>query len=329
MQKYLLSLTLCVSLCNAQTTVTKAFHDPSVGNVANYVSLNGTPDNSATGANTTFYNSSLTLGVGSPGTYSAPTVGEITSYPGSTLKYVNGSNTVFYKQTANKLEITALVTSDATLNLSVNNGTFISYPAALNYAETDQAQGTFTSASLSGLCKGTINISADASGTLIVGPSTYTNVLRIKTIQSFSLHLPSDTFLVFPIGTIVNTSYSYYDSTHKFPLLSTTQVILNAPVAGINNQTTEGAQGLNEIYLAVKDAQLKSKFEFYPNPATDVVHFRNADDANVMIYSAEGKVLKQSRKADEIQVSDLPSGVYFITADKNGNLSETKKLIKK
>lgn len=330
MKKTLLSLTLCVSLANAQTTITKAFHDPSVGNVANFVNLNGTPDNSATGANTTFNNASLTSAGVSPGIYSAPSAGEIASYPGSTLKYVNGSNTIFYKQTASKLEITALVTPDATLNLSANNGTFISYPAALSYAETDQAQGTFTSTSLSGLCKGTINISADASGTLIVGPSTYTNVLRMKSTQTFNLYLPNDTSFLFSLGTIVNTAYYYYDSAHKFPLLATTQVVINVPAAGINNQTTNGAQGLNEIYLAVKDAKLKNKLEFYPNPAADIVHFKNADNSNIKIYNSEGKVLKQIKDGKEdVQVSDLPSGVYFITAEKEGALSETKKLIKK
>ncbi|KQT16459.1 hypothetical protein ASG31_13170 [Chryseobacterium sp. Leaf404] len=330
MKKTLLSLTFCFSLFNAQTTVTKAFNDPVVGDVANYVILAGTPDNSATGANTTFNNASLTQGGGSPGIYSAPTSAEIASYPGSTLKYVNGSNTIFYKQTASKLEITALVTADATLNLSANNGTFITYPAAFSYSETDQAQGTFTSATLSGLCKGSISNSGDATGTLIVGPKTYTNVLRIKSVQNFNLHLPTDTLFLFPIGTIVNTSYNYYDSTHKFALLSTSQVVVNVAAAGINNQTTDGAQGLNEIFLAVQNSKLKNNFEFYPNPVTDVVHFRNAENANVVIYNLDGKVLKQFNKTqDAVQVADLPSGVYFITAEKDGAVSETKKLIKK
>ena len=100
MKKTLLSLTLCVSLFNAQTTITKAFHDPSVGDVANNINLAGTPDNSATGINTIFNNSSLTQGSGVSGTYSTPSSAEISSYPGSTLKYVNGSTNVFYIQTA-------------------------------------------------------------------------------------------------------------------------------------------------------------------------------------------------------------------------------------
>ncbi|MBD8083922.1 T9SS type A sorting domain-containing protein [Chryseobacterium caseinilyticum] len=323
MKKILFSLTLCVSLANAQTTITKAYHDPVSGDISNFVSLNGTPDHSATGANTVFNNSALTMGAASPGTYSTPTAAEISTYPGSTLKYVNSGTTVYYKQTAAKLEITALVTTDATINLSTNNGTFISYPTSFGLNESDTASGTFSAQGFNGNVSGNINISADAWGTLLIGTKTYSNVTRVKSVQNFAM-----TVFGFPAGTIVNTSYAYYDSAHKAPLFSTTNAVITIGTGAPQNSNV--AQALNEVYLAVKDAQLKNKLEFYPNPATDVVHFRNGDNANIMIYNAEGKVLKQINKSTEaVQVSDLPSGVYFITAEKGGVLSETKKLIKK
>lgn len=323
MKKTLLSLTLCVSLANAQTTITKAFHDPATGEVNNYVSLNGTPDHSATGANVVFNNASLTQGAASPGTYSTPTAAEISSYPGSTLKYVNSGTTVFYKQTATKLEITALITPEATINLNVDNGTFLNYPTSLGSLYTDPAAGVFSYSGISGNVAGTININADASGTLIIGSKTYTNVLRVKSVQNFNMSLG---FL--PLGSVVNTAYAYYDSTHKAPLFTTTNAAIT--IGNGAPQNSNVAQALNEVYLAIQDAQLKNKLEFYPNPATDVVHFKNAENANVMIYNAEGKILKQVKKSNEaVQVSDLPSGVYFITAEKDGAVSETKKLIKK
>ena len=323
MRKTLLSLTLCVSLFNAQTTITKAFHDPVAGDVANNVNLVGTPDNSATGASTVFNNAALTQGVGVSGTYSVPSSSEISSYPGSTLKYVNGSTTVFYKQTAAKLEITGLVTPDATLNFSGNNGTFISYPATFGYSETDIASGTFSTTQGSGNFSGNINLSADAWGTLLIGSKTYTNVTRIKSVQNFNL-----TVFGFSAGTVVNTSYTYYDSLHKFPLFNTTNAVITP--SGGAAQTTNGAQALNEVYLAVKDLSSNTNLEFYPNPASDEVYFKNAENANVMIYNAEGKMLKQIKNnQNAVDVSDLPEGVYFITAEKQGNFTKTKKLIKK
>ena len=63
MKKTLLSLIFGASFCMAQTTITKAFNDPIVGDVVNNVSINGTVDNSATGNNVTFQNSTLTQGL--------------------------------------------------------------------------------------------------------------------------------------------------------------------------------------------------------------------------------------------------------------------------
>lgn len=334
MKRILFSMLAASGLCTAQTTITKAFNDPVAGETVNNVTINGTVDNSATGANTTFNNASLTQGAAATTTYSTPTTGDVTTFPDSTLKMVSSGNTFMYKQSTSKLEITGLITPDATLNLSANNGTFISYPAAFGYTETDQAQGTFTSTTANGLCKGTINVSADASGTLILGSSTYPNVLRIKSVQNFSLYLPNDTTFMFPIGTIVNTAYSYYDSAHKFPLLSTTQVIINVPLAGINNQTTNGAQALNLTTLSTGDLTARKEgLKIYPNPAQDFIEFKGKTEnySTAKIYSLDGKLIKTSDvKAGKVQVSELPPAAYFIEVSaKDNKKPEASKFIKK
>lgn len=320
-------------LCSAQATITKAFNDPLAGETASYLNVSGTPNNSATGANVTFSNASLALGAAAPTTYSTPTAGEISTFPGSTLKMVGGGSTIYYKQSASKLEITGLVTSDATLNLSTNNGTFISYPAAFGYSETDQAQGTFTSSAANGLCKGTITLSGDAWGTLLLGSSTFNNVLRIKSVQVFNLHLPNDTTFIFPIGSITNTSYSYYDSSHKFALLTTIQTVVNVPALGINNQTTNAAQALNLITLSTgESAAKKTGLKIYPNPAQDFIEFKgeNGNYSTAKIYSLDGKLVKTSDlKSGKVQVSDLPSSSYFIEVSGKDQKAETSKFIKK
>ena len=202
-------------------------------------------------SNTTFNNASVTQGAASPTTYSTPSANEASTYPGSTLKMTGNGNTVFYKQSAAKLEITGLVTPDATLNFSTNNGTYISYPAAFGYTDSDTASGTFSSSAANGNFSGTITITADAAGTLIIGSKTYPNVLRIKSVQNFNLTVSS-----FPVGTVTNTAYSYYDSMHKFPLLAYTSANISVPALGMN-QTSTGAQALNETFLAVNDHFIK------------------------------------------------------------------------
>lgn len=326
MKTTLFFLVASTAILSAQTTITKAFHDPSVGDVVNNINLAGTPDNSATGVNTIFNNSSLTQGGGVSGTYSAPSTAEISSYPGSTLKYANGSTTVFYKQTATKLEITGLVTPDATLNFSANNGTFISYPATYGYSETDNnASGTFSTTQGSGSFSGSITLSADAWGTLLIGSKTYTNVTRIKSIQNFVL-----TVFGFTAATVVNTSYIYYDGSHKFPLFSTTNAVITP--TGSAAQTTNGAQALNEVFLGTLDFVKKDSFKIYPNPAQDFIEIKgdmsNYSKAN--IYSLDGKLIKTSNlKAGKVQVSELPASSYFIEVSGNKTQSESIKFIKK
>ncbi|MET3538411.1 T9SS type A sorting domain-containing protein [Chryseobacterium limigenitum] len=332
MRKSVLFLLMTSGLYTAQTTITKAFNDPLTGESVSYLSVTGTPNNSATGANTTFTNSQLTAGAASSTVYSTPSAGEITTFPGSTLKMVGSGTTVYYKQTASKLEITGLVTTDATLNLATNNGTFVSYPAAFGYSETDQAQGTFTSPSASGLCKGTINISADASGTLLLGPATFNNVLRTKSVQTFNLHLPNDTSFIFPIGSITNTSYAYYDSTHKFPLLTTIETIVNVPVAGINNQTSNAAQALNLPTLSTGDFVAKKEvLKIYPNPAQEAIELKGAGNySTAKVYSLDGKLVKTADlKAGKVQISELPPAAYFIEVSGKDAKAETAKFIKK
>lgn len=325
MKKTLFFLMVSTAVLSAQTTITKAFNDPISGETVNNFNVNGTVDNSATGNNATFSNGSLTQGSASVTTYSTPTATEITTFPGSTIKMVNGSNTVYYKATASKLEITGLVTPDATLNFSADNGTFITYPAQFGYTDNDTAAGTFTSPSISGTFSGNIAITAYAAGTLIVGSKTYTNVLRIKSVQTFSLSIG------FPIGTITNTAYTYYDATHKFPLLSTTTANINVPIASIN-QTTNVAQALNETFLAASDFVKKDSFKIYPNPAQDYIEFKgdlsNYSKAN--IYSLDGKLIKTSDlKSGKVQVSELPASSYFIEVSGNKTQSESIKFIKK
>ena len=332
MKRTLLFILAFSGLCSAQTTITKAFNDPIIGDIVNNFVVNGTVDNSATGANTTFNNASLTQGAASQVTYVAPTSSEVSTYPGSTIKMNDSGNFVLYKATATQLEITGVITPTATLNFAADNGTFITYPASFGYSNTDTAKGTFTSTAASGLFKGTIVTTADASGTLLVGPKTYANVLRIKSVQNFNLYQSTDTNYLFPIGSVINTSYTYFDSTHKFPLLSSTNGTLSVPLLSINQSTT-GAQALNEVFLAVNNnAFKKQSFKIYPNPAQDFVEF--AGDTNnystARIYSLDGKLVKTSDiQSGKIQISELPAAAYFIEVSGKDSKTQTTKLIKK
>lgn len=329
---YLLMVFATAHMSFAQTTLTDAANKPVVGNSFNGNTVTGTVDNSATGTGATFSNPTLTSGAAATTTYSVPTGAEITTFPGSNLKQDDGSGTVLlFKSTANKLEITGLTNPTATLNFSANNGTYLSFPIAFSYNVTDQAQGTFTSATASGLFKGTIVGTSGASGTLVIGSKTFTNVLRVKIVQNYNLYSPADTSFIFSIGNLTTTTYLYYDNLRKFPLLTDTTGTAVIPLAGIN-QTENFALAQDIVFLKTGEANAKSTFTIYPNPVNDVLKFKGLSKKyqSVKIYSVDGKLVSEKKlTSDEMNVSDLTSGNYFITVSGEGAEGKAVKVIKK
>ncbi|MBE4947268.1 T9SS type A sorting domain-containing protein [Chryseobacterium culicis] len=332
MKKSVLFLLGASAMLSAQITLTKTANDPVSGDVINYNQLNGSVDNSATGANVTFSNGSLTMGASSQTTYSVPTSAEITTFPGSTIKMVDGATTIYYKATATKLEITGIVNPQATLNFNVDNGTYNNYPTTYGPAQNDTAKGTFSSSVANGLFSGTLATQADAYGTLIIGNKTYNNVLRVKYTQNFNLYSSFDVIYSNPIGTVTNTAYAYYDASHRYALLSTSSGNISVPLLGIN-QSTSSAQALSETFLSISNAVKKENLIVYPNPAQDYIGFKgNTDNYNrANIYSLDGKLVKTAEvKSGNIQISDLPPASYFIEmSEKNTAEKKNAKFIKK
>ena len=332
MRKSLLLLLGASAMFSAQITLTKVANDPISGNTVNYNLANGGVNNSATGANTTFSNPGLTMGAASQTTYSTPTSTEIATFPGSTIKMIDGTTIVYYKASSTKLEITGMVNPQATLNFNVDNGTHINYPTTYGPAQTDTAKGTFSSSSASGLFSGTMTAIADAYGTLIIGNQTYSNVLRVKFTQNLNLYASFDVTYANPIGAITNTAYSYYDASHRYALLNSTNGNISIPLLSIN-QNVITSFALNETFLAVGNAAKKENLVVYPNPAQDFIGFKgNIDNySKANIYSLDGKLVKTSDvKSGNIQISDLPPASYFIEiSGKNTADKKNTKFIKK
>ncbi|MDR4951622.1 T9SS type A sorting domain-containing protein [Chryseobacterium sp. ES2] len=332
MKKSLLLLLGASAMFSAQITLTKVANDPISGNVVNYNLASGGVNNSATGPNATFSNSGLTMGAASQTTYSTPTSTEIATFPGSTIKMIDGATTVYYKASSAKLEITGMVNSQATLNFNVDNGTHINYPTTYGPAQNDTAKGTFSSSSANGLFSGTMTSIADAYGTLIIGNQTYSNVLRVKFTQNLNLYSSFDITYSNPIGAITNTAYSYYDASHRYALLNSTNGNISIPLLSIN-QNVITSFALNETFLAVNNAVKKESLVVYPNPAQDFIGFKGNTDnySKANIYSLDGKLVKTSDvKSGNIQISDLPPASYFIEiSGKNAAETKNTKFIKK
>jgi hypothetical protein len=63
--------------------------------------------------------------------------------------------------------------------------------------------------------------------------------------------------------------------------------------------------------LAV-NAQSVEAISCYPNPATDIVHFGGSKRYDVSMLNVNGALCKEARNVQQLDVKELPAGVYFL-----------------
>jgi hypothetical protein len=87
--------------------------------------------------------------------------------------------------------------------------------------------------------------------------------------------------------------------------------------------TPEGSTGINEEFEG-------TSISIFPNPASDVLYIETeADVQNISLYTMTGQLLRSITVVDErttIDVSELQSGVYFLSIENEDNVI-TKKVI--
>ncbi|MDO5969405.1 T9SS type A sorting domain-containing protein, partial [Flavivirga aquimarina] len=80
--------------------------------------------------------------------------------------------------------------------------------------------------------------------------------------------------------------------------------------------------------LAVTDDYAFQKAQVYPNPVEDMLYVKHVSDLKLIkVYNHLGQQVLQNNQ-ERIDVSGLPSGIYFLQIHA-GSITETKKFIKK
>jgi hypothetical protein len=98
----------------------------------------------------------------------------------------------------------------------------------------------------------------------------------------------------------------------------------------------------NELFFIVEhnsllntpQADFESEMVLYPNPATDFVNITNADNlTKAVIVSVTGheviSLQKEELGTGQINIANLPAGVYFINLKLENNITLHKRLVKK
>ena len=57
----------------------------------------------------------------------------------------------------------------------------------------------------------------------------------------------------------------------------------------------------------------ESLLQLWPNPASETIHIDGLNAAEVQVYNAHGQLVKTVQGSNEINVSSLPQGMYFVT----------------
>lgn len=143
----------------------------------------------------------------------------------------------------------------------------------------------------------------DAYGTLSTPFGTFTNVIRKKTIES-------------------NDAYTYY-------VWFTTN-----PRAVIMDGAISASDAYLYVYdnmpLAASDLQEQNLVDIYPNPASNVLNLivnNSITIEKIAIIDFTGKIIKTFEAIEQIDISNLTSGLYFIQAYYENKVI-TKKFVK-
>ena len=290
-------------------------------------------DQSAAGANVVWNFNGLVEYTQSYTSVIIPSVADVAEYPTTNWKVQtrtisgNGENITNYFLNVNDIGGTSLTGAEASgivLNYSTNNAFLGDFPLSYDYTNTDQVAGTFEGQGVEGTFTGTGTVTVEAYGTLTVneGIANATPVTRLKTVQNLTLN-----YLGFPIGTLTQTIYSYYntDVLATGPIFRsiTTHVVVES--AGVD-QTVSSLESYEATALNVKDVTLPlNKLSIIPNPVNNVLHFEGDKNINsVSITDVSGKIVLTANASNDINVSALRSGVYFVLAQTETGVKVTK-----
>ena len=78
----------------------------------------------------------------------------------------------------------------------------------------------------------------------------------------------------------------------------------------------------------IKDLSEKSMVRVYPNPTDGEVYILGMEVAKVQVYNAIGQLVKTFGEGNDISLSNMPKGLYFLLiTDKSGNTAMTKIIV--
>lgn len=154
----------------------------------------------------------------------------------------------------------------------------------------------------------------DYNGEIIHSGGPYGNSQNIN--ETFNLDLGCHQFNLFDSGNNGGGSIVLHDSN--------SEVIYSS-----SGNYGSGASASFAVSILGVNNQVLQKISIYPNPASSILTIQNAENASIEVYDILGKLILSKTNISiqqEIDVSKLQSGNYFIKIEKDNEIA-TKKFI--
>ncbi len=263
--------------------------------------------------------------------YSAKYPSECTngsSFPDATVAFSTTGSDEFYSLSANSWEKVGLDAQGIVIKYT-NPEKLLSFPLTYNATRTDSFSATYSYMSYTAKRKGLLTYTADAYGTLILPGKTYTNVLRVKFVETSTDYLMSTALF-----SSTSTMYHFYVPSFHFPLLTINNI---APGNGAQREYynyIDGTTGIEDNFSA------QSSLQIHPNPATDILNF-NFDARESLTYKLsivntlgltvrefDSENVSQGPVEKTISLEGLSKGLYFANIRIEGKQHVKKFIIK-
>lgn len=309
----------CMHTTNAQT-LNNSNSVPLIGE--SYVLYSGnyiSPGN--VGANQTWDLSSLSGGTEITNNYVTPaSSGYGAEFPNANLTSVavSAGTYTFYNAAADGFYLAGLRTSNGLYSLTYTNlDKQLPFPCSYNTSWSDSWTATVNFGGAPGTRTGTTTGLADGYGTLITPSGTFTNVLRVKIVQSMT-----DNLGAFGTVTYEQEVYNYYKPGIRLPLAGVSTTVSTA--AGQAPQTTMTSNWLDASSVGIfENATSSIGVDVFPNPATDRVNIilsSQSSDLHLQLIDGSGRVVHTEQlrlqsmgiNRHELSVQGLNPGIYLL-----------------
>jgi hypothetical protein len=322
-------------------TLTLAANEPTVGDVNTtryYDSIGVVPKN--TGANQSWNFGTYTLNPAAQVVKNFTTAASVPSssiFPGTTLVEIAGNGDRNYWKSAStpttQFELLGIDQPSGVLLNFTNSAVAAIWPVTFGSTLTDVSSGTVMVGS-SGSMNSTISVEGTGTGTITLpGGLVFSNILQVRTMHTITLTIGGGP----ATASIISTTYDYYHSSQKFPMLTVAYETEVQSSGGTPTVTlTNKIKGNKMVLTGLNDMNFEAAFQIFPNPAKGAfqVNLDNAsrETGSIIIYDHTGKAVRHIILENDLVIrkhiglQGLSAGIYVVKTSL-GNRSSARKLV--